>query len=101
MNSWDKHKQYTRLMQRNISLSGGAGSVLRMWKQDYMDRARYNFTEHRHAVSVVAVRGLSLVGLRIENSGGDGIDLSASLVDITIRGVVATDNCEPIVLAPM
>ena len=31
----------------NVSLRGGAGSALRMWKADYMDRSRYNFTEHR------------------------------------------------------
>jgi hypothetical protein len=33
MNSWDKHKVYPTLPLRNISLSGGAGSTLRMWKE--------------------------------------------------------------------
>ena len=33
MNSWDKHKLYPTLPLKNISLSGGAGSTLRMWKQ--------------------------------------------------------------------
>eukprot|EP01043_Picozoa_sp_COSAG02_P065280 COSAG02_NODE_9800_length_2108_cov_1.418616_1_plen_396_part_00 len=57
-----------------------------------MDRSRYNFTEHRHAISAQGVQGLSLFSLRIESSGGDGIDLSANLVDIEIRNVIATDN---------
>ena len=57
-----------------------------------MDRTRYNFTEHRHAISAEGVHGLSVSTLRIENSGGDGLDLSGNLVDITIRNVIATDN---------
>jgi hypothetical protein len=52
MGAWDKHAQYPTLPLRNISLLGGAGSVLRMWKTDYMNRSHYNFTEHRHAISM-------------------------------------------------
>ena len=47
MNSFDKHRVYTTVPLSNVSLRGGAGSALRMWKADYMDRSRYNFTEHR------------------------------------------------------
>ena len=52
MGAWDKHRQYPTLPLRNVSLRGGAGSVLRMWKADYMNRSHYNFTEHRHAISI-------------------------------------------------
>jgi len=33
MNSWDKHKVYPTLPLTDISLTGGPGSTLRMWKQ--------------------------------------------------------------------
>ena len=94
MNAMDKHIQYARLPLRNISLSGGVGATLKMWKQDYMDRSRYNFTEHRHAVSASDVAGLTIESLRIENSGGDGLDLAGALRDVTIRSIVASNNCE-------
>ena len=92
MNSFDKHTLYPTLPLSNISLSGGQGSVLGMWKQDYIDRTRYNFTEHRHALSAAYVSGLWLTGLHLNNSGGDGIDLAGGIKDISIVNVRASNN---------
>eukprot|EP01045_Picozoa_sp_COSAG04_P006582 COSAG04_NODE_326_length_16774_cov_39.129115_6_plen_101_part_00 len=47
-----------------------------------------------HAISAASVSGVLIEGLRIESSGGDGIDLSTSVRDITIRSVVSSDNYE-------
>ena len=45
-----------------------------------------------HAISAASVSGVLIEGLRIESSGGDGIDLSTGVRDITIRSVVSSDN---------
>eukprot|EP01052_Picozoa_sp_SAG31_P001975 SAG31_NODE_66_length_28567_cov_30.222698_16_plen_551_part_00 len=92
MNSFNKSVAYPVLPLSNISLTGSEGATLRMWKQDYMDRTRYRFTEHRHAISAASVSDVLLSGLRIENSGGDGIDLSTGVRNVKIIGVVASNN---------
>jgi hypothetical protein len=92
MNSWDKHKRYPTLPLFNISLTADGSATLRMWKQDYMDRSRYNFTEHRHAISMSDVTQVQISNLVLANSGGDGIDISDRSQNITIHRVVASDN---------
>ena len=59
----------------NVTIRGRG--VLRMWKADYQ-RAPYKPAEWRHALSILACRNVLVDGLRICESGGDGIYVSTS-----------------------
>ena len=79
----------TFLGGKDIRLSG-YGAVIRMWRCDY-DRAPYCHAEWRHAVTIKGVQGMTVEGLRIEESGGDGLYLNG-VVDCTIRDVICDRN---------
>ena len=51
----------------------GNGGKLRMWREDYADRSKYSFSEHRHALMLLSCRDVRIEGLTCEGSGGDGI----------------------------
>lgn len=78
-----------------------AGAVFHMRKEDYIDRARYNHSEHRHALHIVGAHGLSIVGLHVNNSGGDGVYVTGSAgagckrfsaQGLTLRSILSTRN---------
>ena len=79
----------------HIELSG-YGATLRMWREDYVG-PDYELSEWRHALALRGTRDALIAGLRIENSGGDGIYLGRGSQRISnqrihIRDVVAIDN---------
>lgn len=81
--------------KRNVTISGGPGAALRMWRADY-DRAPYKKSEHRHAISIKSCAGVRISGLTIAESGGDGIYLGVAgretNRDVVIRDVVCDRN---------
>ena len=54
------------------------GAVFHMHKEDYINRSAYNHSEHRHALNIVGAQGLTVVGLHVNNSGGDGVYVTGS-----------------------
>lgn len=59
----------------NVTLRGGVGSGLRMWKCDYTNAVLYAKSEWRHAVGIYCSDNVVVENLRIVGSGGDGIYL--------------------------
>ena len=59
----------------NVTLRGGVGSELRMWKCDYTNSALYAKSEWRHAVAIYSSDNVVVERLRIVGGGGDGIYL--------------------------
>lgn len=59
----------------NVTLRGGVGSGLRMWKCDYTNSALYAKSEWRHALGIYSSDNVAVENLRIADSGGDGIYL--------------------------
>lgn len=79
----------------NIAIRG-YGATLRMWKKDYQNPP-YEKAEWRMGLSITGCKNVSIEGLRIESSGGDGIYIGATKThpwceDVTIRNCVALDN---------
>ena len=73
----------------NVVVRGGAGSTLRMWKRDYQG-PDYKHGEWRYALRIHNAVNVLIDGLRIEESGGDGIGVTGE--DITIRNCVCDRN---------
>ena len=59
----------------NVTLVGGEGSALRMRRSDYHDKAKYKWSEWRHAVSLLSAVNVRIENLTIAESGGDGLYL--------------------------
>ena len=53
------------------------GAVFHMRKEDYIS-SDYNHSEHRHALHIIGAKGLTVVGLQANNSGGDGVYVTGS-----------------------
>ena len=81
----------------------GNGAVLRMWREDYVfgkdRRGRdYRRGEWRHALAIRGSRRVIVDGLRLEDSGGDGIVISKDNKtheesrEITVRNCVCDRN---------
>jgi hypothetical protein len=70
---------------RNVSITGDHGATLRMWKWDYMNGTQYYKAEFRMGIYMGTpmnnesafdmCEDMSIKNLRIENSGGDGIEV--------------------------
>lgn len=79
----------------NIAIRG-YGATLRMWKRDYQNPP-YTKAEWRMGLSITGCKSVSIEGLRVESTGGDGIYIGATKAhpwceDVTIRNCVALDN---------
>ncbi|MBX7257911.1 MAG: right-handed parallel beta-helix repeat-containing protein [Candidatus Hydrogenedentes bacterium] len=80
----------------NLKISG-YGATLRMRKQDYA-AAPYKKGEWRMVIDLGGCRNVTIEGMRLESSGGDGIYVGAGGGDkpycenVTIRNVVCHDN---------
>lgn len=86
---------FTAVNQENLTLIGN-GATLRMWREDYA-QPPYEKAEWRHCLSLRGCRNVTVQGLRLCNSGGDGIYLGAGKGgepnrDIVIRDVVCDRN---------
>lgn len=82
--------------KKNIALTG-YGAILRMWKQDYDDKAQYTHAEWRHVLNFHSCAGVKIKGLTLCDSGGDGIYLGVSqkgvpCSDFEIKDVVCANN---------
>ena len=69
---------------RNLSIVGGAGSGIRMWREDFADAAHYIHSESRGGLAVYDSSAVSVTGLSITHTGGDGIyleDVNDTLVE--------------------
>ena len=80
---------------KNLRITG-YGATLRMRKLDYM-KPPYQKAEWRMGISINGSENISIEGLRIESSGGDGIYLGETsqrhyCKDVIIRDVVCHDN---------
>ena len=73
----------------NVTIRGGEGSTLRMWKKDYQG-PDYKHGEWRYALRIYKCRNVLVEGLTIVESGGDGIGVTGT--DITIRNCVCDSN---------
>lgn len=58
----------------NVTLIG-YGATLRMWKEDYANPKLYSKAEWRMAIAIHSSRNINIYGLKIRESGGDGIYL--------------------------
>ena len=77
------------------------GAVFHMHKEDYIS-SDYNHSEHRHALHIIGAKGLTVVGLQANNSGGDGCYVTGSshgagctrfsAQGLTLRSVLSTRN---------
>ena len=81
---------------KNVNLSGSK-ATLRMWKSDYQNAQAYEKSEWRHALAFYACENVTIDGLTIEASGGDGIYLGAGsggapCRKVTLRKVTCADN---------
>lgn len=75
----------------------GPSATLHMWKQDYDDPAQYKRAEWRHVLSFKSCAGVHVEGLRLADSGGDGIYLGVSqkgvpCSDVVIKKVACVNN---------
>ena len=73
----------------NVTIRGGAGSTLRMWKKDYQG-PDYKHGEWRYALRIFHCENVLVEGLNIVESGGDGIGVTGK--NITIRKCVCDRN---------
>jgi hypothetical protein len=77
------------------------GAVFHMRKEDYIS-SDYNHSEHRHALHIQGAKGLTVVGLQVNNSGGDGVYVTGSshgagctrfsAQGLTLQSVLSTRN---------
>jgi hypothetical protein len=77
-----------------VTLSG-YGARLLMRKNDYRNEP-YSRSEYRHAIELSGCTRISLLGLRVESSGGDGIYLGRGEqpynADVLLRDLQVLDN---------
>jgi hypothetical protein len=57
----------------NLTVADLARPTLRMWREEYLDRSKYVYSEWRHVIQIEGCSRLTLHNLRLTNSGGDGI----------------------------
>ena len=73
----------------NVVVRGGG--TLSMWKCDYIDPLKYQWSEWRHALALHEVKNVRIQDIAIESSGGDGIYIRDSK-DIQIYNVRSSDH---------
>lgn len=75
----------------NVVLRGEGRARLVMNKADYLDRSRYAFSEWRMGVSLVGCSHVTVKGLSVESSGGDGVYVN-SVKNALLEDLVCRDN---------
>ena len=73
----------------NVTIRGGTGSTMRMWKQDYQG-PDYKHGEWRYALRIFHCENVLVEGLTIAESGGDGIGITGR--NIIIRNCTCDRN---------
>ncbi|GMW00829.1 MAG: hypothetical protein AMXMBFR84_19660 [Candidatus Hydrogenedentota bacterium] len=84
------------VMSKENVVIRGYGATLRMWKRDYQ-KPPYEKAEWRMGIRIMGSKKVTVEGLRIESSGGDGIYVGAGgnlnwCEDVTVRDCVVHDN---------
>ena len=80
----------------NVTIRG-YGAHMRMWKQDYYS-TQYELSEFRHLLSLRSTRNVTIEGLRLTESGGDGIYVGSQFgstqpnVDTRILNVILDNH---------
>jgi Trehalose utilisation/Right handed beta helix region len=80
---------FRALAVENLTLRGD-GATLAMRKADYHQEP-YKKAEWRHALSVLSSRNVRVLGLELNDSGGDGIYLGVSKRGVTNQDVLIQD----------
>ena len=78
--------------QKRVPSVGTNLPTLRMERDDYADRKTYCFSEWRHTLCIVNSANVRVSDLALQLSGGDGIYVGGSSVDIDIRRVDCSDH---------
>ena len=95
---WDSMLQV--LAPRNVSIVGGSGATIRMWRQDYLNYTEYMKGEWRMGIylghevnnesAFAQCQDILVQGLNIEQSGGDGLFVDncerVHIADVTADG---------------
>lgn len=87
---------FTALQISNLKLTG-QGTVIRMLRRDY-ENPSYQRGEWRHLIRVLSCSNVEISGLRLEDSGGDGVYLGEvpgggpPNAQISIRNVTCNNN---------
>lgn len=68
---------FTAWEAKNLTLRGEGDVLLRMWREDYDNPDLYERAEWRHILSIRGCRNVSIRGLTLAESGGDGIYLGS------------------------
>lgn len=81
---------------KNLTIIGD-GATWRMHKKDYANPKKYTKAEWRHTLQILGCTNVTIEGLTLEKSGGDGIYISKGShkeysQNITIRNVICYDN---------
>lgn len=77
----------------NIAIVG-RGAKIRMWKEDY-SKPPYVKSEYRHALNFESCSDVTVEGVEIAESGGDGIYLGGKFApcrNVVLRNVVCSGN---------
>ena len=75
-----------------LTLSG-YGATVKMWREDYANKALYNHSEDRHAFQCVSCADLTIMGLTFLESGGDGLMLGGGgMSNLHVKDVVCDRN---------
>ena len=74
---------------KNVTLRGD-GATLKMWKADYQS-ADYDKSEWRHSLAFWSCENVTITGLTLDESGGDGIYLGSSKASEPCRRFVIKD----------
>ena len=76
----------------NVILRGEGSATLAMNKKDYQNPAEYQFSEWRHAVSIVGGHDITVRDLTILSSGGDGIYVRNAARNVRLDRLVCRDH---------
>eukprot|EP01051_Picozoa_sp_SAG22_P014951 SAG22_NODE_1887_length_3375_cov_1.948413_1_plen_746_part_10 len=76
--------KYTGLLTgagiENVSILAEPGAQIRMWRQDYANATPgvvYAKAEWRHGVNLIGVDNVKISGLRVTETGGDGLQITS------------------------
>lgn len=85
------HSLFSAANVRNLTITGN-GATLRMWKADYQ-KPPYAKAEWRHALNFHGCENVTITGLTLRESGGDGIYLGTGAGGGCRRFVIRDVQC--------
>ena len=71
----------------------GNGAKVKMWANDYANAKKYTRSEHRHAIGAYGCADVTIEGLSLVESGGDGIYLGSGKPDKVPNRNIVIRNC--------